>query len=56
MWEKCSCYCKDNHKNMGKYCIAFGLGVSCACWCPTAMLMFFTALIITAMGIIVIKV
>lgn len=47
--------CKSNCKSLCGYTVAFGLGITVSCCCPYGFLMFISALIITALGIIVIR-
>lgn len=50
-----NCFCVKNYHSCGSYAIAFGLGVTVSCFCPTGLLLFLAAVIITALGIIVIR-
>lgn len=43
------CYCKS------QCVVAFGLGLAIACFCPTKLTLFFTGLIIAALGVTVAK-
>lgn len=44
-----------NYHSCASYAVAFGLGVSISCFCPNGIILFMAAVIITALGIIVIR-
>lgn len=46
--------CKE-YKHWASLSIAFGLGLCVACFCPETIVLFIAALIITALGIVVVK-
>jgi len=41
----------NGKSNIGKYAIAFGIGLIISCFCPLPLMMFIIACIIVALGI-----
>lgn len=49
-----SCYRKKCRPCAG-YAVAFGIGMTVSCFCPYGLIMFISAVIITALGISVLR-
>lgn len=44
-----------NYHSCASYAVAFGLGVTLSCFCPYGLILFISAILITALGIIVLQ-
>ncbi|MFI3324765.1 MAG: hypothetical protein R3Y35_01170 [Clostridia bacterium] len=55
IFNKCVNSYRRNCSSFGGYLVAFGIGMTASCCCPFTFIMFLSAIIITALGIAVIK-
>lgn len=51
----CGCGCFGNYRVRGMYAVAFGLGMAVSAFCPLGFTLFIAAVIMVALGILIIR-